>query len=181
MEDEDSEEYQAVCDPDKPLAWRNPSIFKHLVTVAKSGRTVVAKAGVKAWRIRESGEWGPCLKHRLCDTPELLPRHGLRFHRAFIEGKKLSASRNQWRKTATLEEVLMMKKLSTFVLSRPSPASAFRRSSRRAPPRRRAGEAAVTHSAKSIECSKEADAKGLHGKARKKFRSACKHGKTSAM
>jgi hypothetical protein len=33
------------------------------------------------------------------------------------------------------------------------------------------------HSAKSIECSKEADAKGLHGKARKKFRSACKHGK----
>ena len=36
------------------------------------------------------------------------------------------------------------------------------------------------HSAKSIECSKEADAKGLHGKARKKFRSACKHGKTSA-
>jgi hypothetical protein len=34
------------------------------------------------------------------------------------------------------------------------------------------------HSAKSIECSKEADAKGLHGKARKKFRSACKHGKS---
>jgi hypothetical protein len=25
----------------------------------------------------------------------------------------------------------------------------------------------------SIECSKQADAKGLHGKARKKFRSAC--------
>jgi len=29
-------------------------------------------------------------------------------------------------------------------------------------------------SAASIECSKEADAKGLHGKARKKFRSECK-------
>jgi hypothetical protein len=29
-------------------------------------------------------------------------------------------------------------------------------------------------SAKSIECSKQADAKGLHGKARKKFRSECK-------
>jgi psiF repeat len=27
--------------------------------------------------------------------------------------------------------------------------------------------------AASIECSKQADAKGLHGKARKKFRSAC--------
>ena len=37
------------------------------------------------------------------------------------------------------------------------------------------------HSAKSMECSKEADAKGLHGKARKKFREACKHGKTDNM
>ena len=32
----------------------------------------------------------------------------------------------------------------------------------------------VVHSAASIECSKEADAKGLHGKERKKFRSDCK-------
>jgi hypothetical protein len=28
--------------------------------------------------------------------------------------------------------------------------------------------------AKSLECSKQADAKGLHGKERKKFRSQCK-------
>jgi len=40
--------------------------------------------------------------------------------------------------------------------------------------------AAPAHSAKSIECSKEADAKGLHGKARKHFRSKCKHGDTGA-
>ena len=33
---------------------------------------------------------------------------------------------------------------------------------------------AKPHSAESIECSKEADAKGLHGKERKKFRSECK-------
>jgi len=33
----------------------------------------------------------------------------------------------------------------------------------------------VAHSAASLECSKEADAQGLHGKARKKFRSECKH------
>jgi psiF repeat len=32
----------------------------------------------------------------------------------------------------------------------------------------------VVHSAASVECSKEADAKGLHGKERKKFRSECK-------
>jgi invasion protein IalB len=30
------------------------------------------------------------------------------------------------------------------------------------------------HSPESIECSKEADAKGLHGKERKKFRAECK-------
>ncbi len=30
------------------------------------------------------------------------------------------------------------------------------------------------HTPESIECSKEADAKGLHGKERKKFRSECK-------
>lgn len=30
------------------------------------------------------------------------------------------------------------------------------------------------HSAASVECSKEADAKGLHGKERHKFRSKCK-------
>jgi hypothetical protein len=34
--------------------------------------------------------------------------------------------------------------------------------------------AAQTRSPESIECSKQADAKGLHGKARKTFRSACK-------
>ena len=32
---------------------------------------------------------------------------------------------------------------------------------------------AKPRTAASIECSKQADQKGLHGKARKKFRSAC--------
>jgi hypothetical protein len=35
-------------------------------------------------------------------------------------------------------------------------------------------KAPMVHSAASLECSKEADAKGLHGKERKKFRSDCK-------
>jgi psiF repeat len=35
-------------------------------------------------------------------------------------------------------------------------------------------KASKPHTAASIECSKEADAKGLHGKERKKFRSDCK-------
>lgn len=32
----------------------------------------------------------------------------------------------------------------------------------------------VVHSPDSMECSKQADAKGLHGKERKKFRATCK-------
>jgi hypothetical protein len=34
--------------------------------------------------------------------------------------------------------------------------------------------------AESLECSKQADAKGLHGKERKKFRSECKKGAAGA-
>ena len=45
-------------------------------------------------------------------------------------------------------------------------------------PTAKAEKAPVVHSAASLECSKEADAKGLHGKDRKKFRSECK--KTAA-
>ena len=37
-----------------------------------------------------------------------------------------------------------------------------------------AKKAEKPHTAASLECSKEADAKGLHGKERKKFRSECK-------
>ena len=61
MEDPDSDEYRAVCDPEKPFAWLTPLVFKHLVAMAKGGRMVVAKAGLKSWRIRANGQWGPCV------------------------------------------------------------------------------------------------------------------------
>lgn len=60
MEDPDNEDYQAVCDPSKPYAWRNPLVFRHLVAMAKAGRVVVAKSGLRAWRVYEDGhssEW----------------------------------------------------------------------------------------------------------------------------
>ena len=47
-----------------------------------------------------------------------------------------------------------------------------------APAAKTEAKAPMVHSAASLECSKEADAKGLHGKERKKFRSECK--KTAA-
>jgi psiF repeat len=43
-----------------------------------------------------------------------------------------------------------------------------------APATKTEAKAPVVHTAASLECSKEADAKGLHGKERKKFRSECK-------
>lgn len=60
IDDPDADEYQAVCDPSRPMAWRHPLMFKHLVSIAKGGRTVIAKAGMRAWRIYENGhavEW----------------------------------------------------------------------------------------------------------------------------
>jgi uncharacterized protein len=59
MEDDDSGEYRAVCEPFEPFAWRNPRVFAHLVKVAKTGRTVVAKAGLNSWRVFASGETAP--------------------------------------------------------------------------------------------------------------------------
>ncbi len=58
MEDADSDEYRAVCPPERPMAWRQPQVFAHLVATAKSGRVVVAKSGLMSWRIFASGEWG---------------------------------------------------------------------------------------------------------------------------
>ncbi len=59
MEAHDADEYRAVCAPERPLAWRQPRVFAHLVAIAKTGRVVVAKSGLSSWRIYASGEWGP--------------------------------------------------------------------------------------------------------------------------
>jgi psiF repeat len=56
--------------------------------------------------------------------------------------------------------------------------SAFAQTAAPAPAAKTEAKAPMAHSAASLECSKEADAKGLHGKERKKFRSECK--KTAA-
>jgi hypothetical protein len=61
MEDPDSDEYRAVCAPERPMAWRHPKVFAHLVAMAKSGRLVVAKAGLMSWRVFASGQWGPTI------------------------------------------------------------------------------------------------------------------------
>lgn len=60
MEAHDTDEYRAVCAPERPMDWRsNARLFAHLVAVAKTGRTVVAKSGLRSWRIFASGQWGP--------------------------------------------------------------------------------------------------------------------------
>ncbi|MGE3244901.1 MAG: YkgJ family cysteine cluster protein [Beijerinckiaceae bacterium] len=60
QEDPDSEQYQAVCDPDTPMQWRkSPLVFNVLVAKAKEGKVVVAKSGLRTWRIYEDGSWQP--------------------------------------------------------------------------------------------------------------------------
>ena len=59
MIDAETDEYQAVCDPKRPQAWRHPLMFKHLVAMAKEGHVVVAKSGVMAWRVYPTGECAP--------------------------------------------------------------------------------------------------------------------------
>jgi invasion protein IalB len=54
--------------------------------------------------------------------------------------------------------------------------SAFAQTTPTATPAAPAAKTPKVHTAASLECSKEADAKGLHGKERKKFRSECKKG-----
>jgi len=54
MEDPDSDEYRAVCDPEKPFAWLTPIVFKHLVAMAKAGglsspRRVEILANSRQW------------------------------------------------------------------------------------------------------------------------------------
>jgi hypothetical protein len=52
--------------------------------------------------------------------------------------------------------------------------SAFAQSTAPAAAPPTSAKAPVMHTETSLKCSKEADAKGLHGKERKKFRSECK-------
>ena len=57
-----------------------------------------------------------------------------------------------------------------------TPAPASPAPAATAPSPSAAGAGKHAQSAQSLECSKKADAKGLHGKARKKFREECKKG-----
>jgi hypothetical protein len=67
--------------------------------------------------------------------------------------------------TAFASMLLMSSAFAQTTAPAPAPAAA---------PAAKMDKKPVEHSAASLECSKEADAKGLHGKERKKFRSDCK-------
>ena len=58
----------------------------------------------------------------------------------------------------------------------PAPASPAPSATAPSPSAPAAGAGKHAQSAHSLECSKKADAKGLHGKKRKKFREECKKG-----
>jgi hypothetical protein len=68
------------------------------------------------------------------------------------------------RLTAALGASFLLFATPVFAQSTAAPAKSDAPMAKTAKPR----------TAESIECSKEADAKGLHGKERKKFRAECK-------
>jgi hypothetical protein len=70
---------------------------------------------------------------------------------------------------------------SAFAQTPTTPAPAATPAPKMAPAEKKAmapaeKKAEKPRTAESLECSKEADTKGLHGKERKKFRSECKKG-----
>jgi hypothetical protein len=71
------------------------------------------------------------------------------------------------RLTAALGASLLLFATPVFAQTTAAPAA---KSDTAAP----AAKTSKPRSTESLECSKEADAKGLHGKERKKFRSECK-------
>jgi hypothetical protein len=65
---------------------------------------------------------------------------------------------------------------ASFAMAQTTPAPAPKPAAPAAAPAA-TPKAKPPRTAKSLECSKEADTKGLHGKKRKHFMSACKKGK----
>jgi hypothetical protein len=64
---------------------------------------------------------------------------------------------------------------AAFAQAPPSPAPPAAGPPAAAKPAPKAKAAPVVHSPQSIECSKQADAKGLHGPERIRFRANCKN------
>jgi hypothetical protein len=81
------------------------------------------------------------------------------------------------RAVATAFASLLLMSSAFAQTAAPAPAAPAAKADTKAPAAK-AEKPTAAHTASSLECSKEADAKGLHGKERKKFRSECK--KTAA-
>jgi len=74
---------------------------------------------------------------------------------------------------ATATAVASLLLMGSAFAQTPAPAKDAPKTETKAPAEKKAEK---PRTAESLECSKEADAKGLHGKERKKFRSECKKG-----
>jgi hypothetical protein len=77
-----------------------------------------------------------------------------------------------------MRKVLIATIISAFcasgVLAQTTPPATTPPAAAKTTPKAKAAATAKPRSAESIECSKQADAKGLHGKERKTFRANCK-------
>ena len=84
------------------------------------------------------------------------------------------------RAAATAAAFSLMLAGSAFAQGTTTPAPAAKTPATATPDKAAPAKPKAERTAASLECSKQADAKGLHGKERKKFRSECKAGATKA-
>ena len=80
-----------------------------------------------------------------------------------------------------LSSLTLATAVAALLLAGPASAQSTAPAAAKSAPAMAAPKAKVAHSAVSMECSKQADAKGLHGKARHKFRAECKKNGGKAM
>jgi len=138
-------------------AWQSQGPHPSAATAGDNERSLVALKYRFANR-RRSSLYSSAVQHRNATLPDLQP-----------EGLSMTTISSRVAATAFASMLLVSSAFAqTTAPATPAPAPA----PKMAPAEKKAEKPART--AASLECSKEADAKGLKGKERKKFRSECK-------
>jgi len=100
--------------------------------------------------------------------------HGLTVRQAETQGDPMMTIFSRTAATAVAFSLILGGSAFAQGTVTPAPAATT------APDKTAPAKSKVERTAASLECSKQADVKGLHGKERKKFRSECKKGATKA-
>jgi psiF repeat len=139
-------------------AWRSEAPYPSAATAGDNELSIVALK-YRFTNVRRSWLHSSAVQHRSATLPDLQP-------------EVLSMMTISSRAAATaFASLLLMSSAFAQTTAPATPAPAATPAPKMAPAEKKAEK---PRTAASLECSKEADAKGLKGKERKKFRSECK-------